>query len=192
MLNAVRYYEIGIPLTYAQFAVYTSPGHLVGRLTGRGMYLVGVRVALFWGMEPDGVLRDWACAKIARARPGGGVGSGGGGGFGSSGVGGGGGGGRAGDAADLEGSDEALCKVITEKFKSVCGVGGARIRVRYADIAKRSWEVGRPGLATKLLEYEMEAGDQVPLLLEMKEDRMALVKAVSSGDTDLSECFESL
>ena len=89
----------------------------------------------------------------------------------------------------MEGSDEALCKVITDKFKSVCGGGsGTRIRVRYADIAKRSWEVGRPGLATKLLEYEMEAGDQVPLLLEMKEDRVALVKAVSSGDTDLSEC----
>ena len=157
------------------------------------MYFVGVRVAVFWGMEPDGVLRDWACAKIARARPGGGVGSGGGAAAAGGGRGGGsGGGGRAGETADMEGSDEALCKVITEKFKSVCGVSGTRIRVRYADIAKRSWEVGRPGLATKLLEYEMEAGDQVPLLLEMKEDRMALVKAVSSGDTDLSECFESL
>ncbi|PAV15385.1 vacuolar assembling sorting VPS16 [Pyrrhoderma noxium] len=187
VLNAVRYYEIGIPLTYAQFAVHTSPGHLVGRLTGRGMYLVGVRVALFWGMEPDGVLRDWACAKIARARPGGGGGSGGGAGAAAGGGrgGGSGGGGRAGETADMEGSDEALCKIITDKFKSVCGVSGARIRVRYADIAKRSWEVGRPGLATKLLEYEMEAGDQVPLLLEMKEDRVALVKAVGSGDTDL-------
>jgi len=57
--------------------------------------------------------------------------------------------------------------------------------VSYAEIAKRSWEVGRPGLATKLLDFETRAADQVPLLLEMKEDRLALTKAVNSGDTDL-------
>ena len=37
----------------------------------------------------------------------------------------------------------------------------------------------------------MRFGD-FDVLLEMKEDRVALVKAVGSGDTDLSECFESL
>ena len=46
---------------------------------------------------------------------------------------------------NMEDSDEALCRAITDKFKTA---GGAR--VRYADIAKRSWEVGRPGLATKV------------------------------------------
>ena len=40
---------------------------------------------------------------------------------------------------------------------------------------------------TQLLDFEPLPGDQVPLLLEMKEDRIALVKAVNSGDTDLSE-----
>jgi hypothetical protein len=31
----------------------------------------------------------------------------------------------------------------------------------------------------------------VPLLLSMKEDKLALVKAVDSGDTDLGKCFAS-
>lgn len=42
-------------------------------------------------------------------------------------------------------ADEELCRMITEKFRSV---GGGN--VSFADIAKRSWEVGRPGLATKV------------------------------------------
>jgi vacuolar protein sorting-associated protein 16 len=41
-------------------------------------------------------------------------------------------------------------------------------------------------LATKLLDYEPRAGKQVPLLLDMKQDEVALVKAIESGDTDLS------
>lgn len=38
-----------------------------------------------------------------------------------------------------------------------------------------------------MLDHEQHASDQVPLLLNMKEDRLALVKAVDSGDTDLGE-----
>ena len=41
----------------------------------------------------------------------------------------------------------------------------------------------------QLLDYEPRASDQVPLLLSMKEDRLALTKAVESGDTDLGTCF---
>lgn len=37
----------------------------------------------------------------------------------------------------------------------------------------------------QLLDHETKASDQVPLLLSMKEDRLALTKAVESGDTDL-------
>ena len=33
----------------------------------------------------------------------------------------------------------------------------------------------------------MRAAEQVPLLLQMKEERIALVKAIDSGDTDLGE-----
>ena len=40
-------------------------------------------------------------------------------------------------------------------------------------------------LTAQLLDHESKASDQVPLLLTMKEDRLALVKAVDSGDSDL-------
>ncbi|KAI5121711.1 hypothetical protein M0805_002104 [Coniferiporia weirii] len=154
VLNAVRYYEIGIPLTYAQF-IYTSAEHLITRLTSRSLHLLALRMSTYLILKPDNVLKHWACAKIARAK-------------------------SSASAGDADAGDDELCRVITEKFKSV---GGAR--VSYADIAKRSWEVGRPGLATKLLDFETQAADQVPLLLEMNEDVLALTKAVNSGDTDL-------
>ena len=43
----------------------------------------------------------------------------------------------------------------------------------------------------QLLDYEAEAANQVPLLLDMKEDRLALMKAVNSGDTDLSALHQT-
>lgn len=46
-------------------------------------------------------------------------------------------------ATDAE--DEELCKVIVDKFEKL-GKGA----VSYADIARRAWEVGRAGLATKV------------------------------------------
>ena len=80
--------------------------------------------------------------------------------------------------------DDALCRVIVEKFETL---GRGRGGVSYADIAKRAWEVGRTALATRLLDYETKASDQVPLLLSMQEDKLALAKAVESGDTDLGK-----
>ncbi|TFK72107.1 vacuolar assembling/sorting protein VPS16 [Pluteus cervinus] len=157
VLNAVRFYEIGIPLTYAQL-FYTSPSHLISRLTTRNLHLLALRISTFLKLKPDVVLKHWASAKILRSRPS------------ASGT---------GDEAEL-GGDEEVCKLIVDKFQQL---GGAD--VNYAEIAKRAWEVGRPGLATKLLDHESRASDQVPLLLTMKEDRLALEKAVDSGDTDL-------
>lgn len=92
-----------------------------------------------------------------------------------------------------------MCRIIVDKFEKL---GGGE--VSYADISRRAWEVGRTGLATKvmvlivlvvysercfiqLLDHETRASDQVPLLLTMKEDKLALIKAVDSGDTDLGE-----
>jgi hypothetical protein len=40
------------------------------------------------------------------------------------------------------------------------------------------------------LDYEPRAADQVPLLISMQQDEMALNKAIESGDTDLSELKE--
>ncbi|KAJ3996424.1 Vps16, C-terminal region-domain-containing protein [Lentinula boryana] len=157
VLNAVRFYEIGIPLTYAQYS-YTSPTHLISRLTSRNMHLLALRISTFLSLKPDVVLKHWASAKIMRTRPTAG---------------------GTGKDSDLD-SDDEVCRLIVDKFKQLGGV-----EVSYAEIAKRAWEVGRTGLATKLLDHEKRASDQVPLLLSMKEDRIALQKAVDSGDTDL-------
>ena len=52
---------------------------------------------------------------------------------------------KASASGDGEAGDDELCRAITAKFKNVGGM-----HVSYVDIAKRSWEVGRPGLATKV------------------------------------------
>ena len=146
------------------------------------MHLLALRVSTFLSMKPGVVLKHWACAKIVHSRP---TTTGG-----------------QGDTAELGGiADDDVCKLIVDKFKQFAGSD-----VSYAEIAKKAWEVGRSGLATKvslspdvhsivvyqscfvqLLDYESRASDQVPLLLNMKEDRLALQKAVDSGDTDLGE-----
>lgn len=150
VLNAVRYYEIGIPLTYSEYQ-YVSPAHLINRLTSRNLHLLAIRVSSFLSLKPDVVLKHWASVKIARSK-----------------------------SSAVDGEDDEVCRLIVDKFEKL---GGGE--VSYADIARRAWEVGRTGLATKLLDHETRASDQVPLLLTMKEDNLALVKAVDSGDTDL-------
>ncbi|SNX85643.1 related to vacuolar protein sorting 16 [Melanopsichium pennsylvanicum] len=57
--------------------------------------------------------------------------------------------------------------------------------VSFAEVAWTAWKAGRGSLATRLLEHEARAIDQVPLLLNMREEKLALVRAVESGDTDL-------
>ncbi|OBZ67332.1 Vacuolar protein sorting-associated protein 16 [Grifola frondosa] len=157
VLNAVRYYEIGIPISYGQY-VQVSPAHLINRLTARNLHLLALRISSYLSLKPDPVLKHWACAKIVRSKA---TATG------------------TGKSAELDG-DDAVCKLIVEKFEKL---GGGD--VSFADIAKRAWEVGRTDLATKLLDHESRASDQVPLLLSMQEDRLALTKAVESGDTDL-------
>ncbi|EPQ52133.1 vacuolar assembling/sorting protein VPS16 [Gloeophyllum trabeum ATCC 11539] len=157
VLNAVRDYQIGIPITYTQY-IHASPAQLVSRLTARNLHLLALRISTYLSLKPDPVLKHWACAKILRSKP--------------SATG-------SGKNAELTGDSE-VCRMIVDKFEKLGGGG-----VSYADIAKKAWEVGRTSLATKLLDYEPRASDQVPLLLSMKEDRLALAKAVDSGDPDL-------
>jgi hypothetical protein len=51
---------------------------------------------------------------------------------------------------DVDGDDE-VCKMIVDKFEQLGGEG-----VSYADIAKRAWEVGRAGLATKVSDFNVK------------------------------------
>jgi hypothetical protein len=139
VLNAVRSHEIGIPLTLSQFVfprfrrmfqvdgyvryMYASPAHLVHRLTARNLHLLALRISEYLSPKPDVVLKHWACAKIVRSKP---TTTG------------------TGKEAELS-DDDAVCNVIVEKSQKL---GGGS--VSYADIAKRAWEVGRPGLAIKV------------------------------------------
>lgn len=72
----------------------------------------------------------------------------------------------------------ATCALIVSKLKGRPGVSPA-------DVARTAWESGQAALATKLLDHEPKARKQVPLLVSMKEDDLALVKAVQSSDPDL-------
>ncbi|XP_036101584.1 vacuolar protein sorting-associated protein 16 homolog isoform X3 [Molossus molossus] len=75
-------------------------------------------------------------------------------------------------------SDEDVARAINQKLGDTPGVS-------YSDIAARAYGCGRTELAIKLLEYEPRSGEQVPLLLKMKRSKLALTKAIESGDTDL-------
>jgi hypothetical protein len=102
---------------------YASPSHLVTRLTSRNLHLLALRISGFLSLKPDMVLKHWASAKIVRSRPT-----------------------TTGTGKDVELSgDDEVCRLIVDKFEKLGGGG-----VSYADIAKRAWEVGRAGLATKV------------------------------------------
>jgi len=74
--------------------------------------------------------------------------------------------------------DEAVCKLIVQRLDGKPGIS-------FETIAQAAYDEGRTHLATQLLDHEPRAGKQVPLLLNMEEDEVALDKAIESGDDDL-------
>ncbi|EAW13214.1 tethering complex subunit VPS16 [Aspergillus clavatus NRRL 1] len=74
--------------------------------------------------------------------------------------------------------DEAVCKLIVQKLEGKPGIS-------FEQIAQAAYDEGRAHLATQLLNHEPRGGKQVPLLLNMEEDELALDKAIESGDDDL-------
>eukprot|EP00911_Craspedida_sp_UC1_P002587 UC1_evm5s1915 len=72
--------------------------------------------------------------------------------------------------------DEVVADTIIEKLRDTRGIS-------FAEIASAA--AGRPELAIRLLNQETRPSAQVPLLLDMNEQALALEKAVASGDTDL-------
>ena len=147
VLNAVRYYEIGLPVTLDQYRRH-APEQLIARLTARSHHLLALRIAGFLKLSSAPVLRHWAAAKVAMAKGG----------------------------ADDE--DAAVCRLIVERLRGQADVS-------CADVARTAWTTGQTALATKLLDHEPRAAKQVPLLITMKEDNLALIKAIDSGDPDL-------
>lgn len=91
VLNSIRYYEIGIPLTYAQYLLI-GPSTLISHLLSRNLHLLALRISQYLSLRPDPVLKHWAAAKISRSK---GV-----------------------DPSERGiGEDEGLCRVIVDKFE---------------------------------------------------------------------------
>jgi vacuolar protein sorting-associated protein 16 len=143
VLNAVRFYEVGLPLSYEQYQRLT-PERLLDRLTNRHEYLLALRISEYLRLPTDRIYVHWASQKVKLSSE----------------------------------SEESICQLIVKKLAGKRGVS-------FEEIAQAAFDEGRVRLATELLNYEPRAGKQVPLLLNMKEDTIALDKAIESGDTDL-------
>ncbi|KAI2637508.1 vacuolar protein sorting-associated protein [Xylaria nigripes] len=143
VLNAVRYYEIGLPISYEQYQRLTPEG-LIQRLINRHEYLLALKVSGYLRLSTDRIYVHWACAKV-----------------------------RTGTE-----DDNTICQIVVEKLAGKAGIS-------FETIARAAYDEGRGRLATELLNHEPRAGRQVPLLLSMEEDDIALDKAIESGDSDL-------
>ncbi|OCK81859.1 vacuolar protein sorting-associated protein 16 [Lepidopterella palustris CBS 459.81] len=143
VLNAVRFYEVGLPLSYDQFQ-RLRPEKLIERLINRHEYLLALRISDYLHLPTDKIYVHWASQKVRVSTE----------------------------------DEESICRLIVQKLNGKSGVS-------FEEIARAAYDEGRARLATELLNYEPRAGKQVPLLLNMKEDTIALDKAIESGDTDL-------
>jgi len=142
VLNAVRFFEIGLPLSYDQF-VRLNPERLIQRLVTRQYYVLALRLSEHLHLPSEKIYVHWARQKVRVSTE----------------------------------DEETTCKTIVQKIN-----GRA---TSYEEIARAAYDEGRQNLATLLLNYEPRAAKQVPLLLNMSEDAIALDKAIESGDTDL-------
>jgi len=142
ILNAVRYYEIGLPISFQQYQRLGITG-VVDRLTNHHHHLLAYRICEFMKISKDKVLVHWACLKVCSP-----------------------------------GNENSIRDMIVEKLADVPGIS-------YAEIASTAYKHSRKELATKLLDYEPKAANQVPLLMSMQQEELALDKAIESGDTNL-------
>jgi len=147
LLNCVRHYRLGLPLTLAQLGRLGTPV-LLDRLLQRRLFPLALEVATFLRLPPaegrSRVLAHWACYKVETAT-----------------------------------TEEA------ETARQVSSRLGLTPDISYSDIAERAVECGKRQLAIQLLEHEVRADRQVPLLLKLEQGAQALRKAIYSGDTDL-------
>ncbi|KAI9204231.1 Vps16, N-terminal region-domain-containing protein [Polychytrium aggregatum] len=80
---------------------------------------------------------------------------------------------------DSNEGDDYLARVIVEKLSIQSP------NISFTEIAQTAFDAGRSSLATRLLEHEPHASSQIPLLISMNVDDVALDKAVASGDSNL-------
>ncbi len=144
VLNAVRQFDVGIFITYAEYIKLTPDG-LIDRLLMRQQHLVAFKISEYLNLPTDSIYIHWACCKIRHPKT---------------------------------ETDESLAKIISEKLSKNRGIS-------YETIAKTAYQEGRARLATLLINFEPRPNKQVPLLLDMEEDEIALIKACASEDSDL-------
>ena len=143
VLNAVRDYKIGLPITFEQY-IRLTPDRLITRLVNRQEYLLAIKLSEFLHLPVSKIYVHWASQKVK----------------------------------STSGDDDAIHEIVVQRLKGKHGVS-------FETIARAAYEEGRGHLATILLNHEPRAGKQVPLLMNMEEDEVALDKAIESGDTDL-------
>ena len=172
VLNEIRRPAVGLPLTMQQF-LRLSPDVLVSRLTIRCHHFLALRICDLLKLKNDNVLIHWGCEKIIRL------------------------------AATTTMTDEAIRDIIRNKLRPYEYTNSGAIsnnttssssssihrrrrkKISYLEIATAAYSMGRRRLATMILDMVQNPADQVPLLLSMHEDELALQKAVNSEDTDL-------
>lgn len=143
VLNAVRFFKIGLPLSYEQYLRLT-PDRLVQRLVNRQEYLLALKVSEYLHLPVDRIYVHWARQKVRSTTT----------------------------------DEDSICEEIVRRLNGKRGIS-------FEEVARAAFDEGRGKLATELLEHEPRAGKQVPLLLSIGEDSLALDKAIESGDTDL-------
>ena len=159
VLNHLRRPEIGLPLTLGQLERSGLP-MLLARLAERSQHHVALRVGRLLRVDCGPVATDWACEKLRR---------------------------MVGAAA----TDATVHRVLMTQESRLQREGyrpGAQpCRFFGLDLAATAYRVGRRRLAEMLLrsDEQVPAGDQIPLLLSVGENALALKKAVASSDADL-------
>ena len=143
VINAVRDYRVGLPLSYEQYLRLT-PERLIARLINRHEYLLAIKLTEFLRLPLNKIYVHWASQKVKSS------------------------------SAD----DDEIREIVVNRLRGKHGVS-------FETIARSAYDEGRGRLATSLLNHEPRAGKQVPLLLDMEQDEIALDKAIDSGDTDL-------
>ncbi|KAF2863190.1 vacuolar protein sorting-associated protein 16 [Piedraia hortae CBS 480.64] len=69
VLNAVRFFEVGLPLSYEQFLRLTPEG-LIQRLINRHEFLLALRISEFLCLPVDKIYVHWARQKVRTSRAG--------------------------------------------------------------------------------------------------------------------------
>ena len=147
LLNCLRHYKVGIPLSSAQLSGLTCQV-LLDRLIARRLFPLALELSDHLKLPPaegrSRVLAHWAVYKVETSR--------------------------------LEEAETA--RAVSSRL-------GPCPHISYSHVAEKAAEVGKKQLAVLLLEHEVRADRQVPLLLKLGQGAPALRKAIYSGDTDL-------